>query len=258
MNSFYYIIIAILGLLLGSFLNVVILRFDELKTIINSRSHCPSCKRKIAWYDLVPLLSYVALFGKCRYCKKEISIQYPLVEVGTAVVLCLLFWQFGFTLAFFAYSIIFLVLIVIFVYDILHLLIPDSLVWLMIGIWVVYLAIGYFLGIISQDSLLNSLYGALVLGGFLGLLVLISKEKWMGAGDIALGAILGAIVFWPQVLISTFLSFMLGALVGVFLMIIGKKKLQGKIPFAPFLILGALITLLWGEKILTWYMGGIF
>lgn len=254
---FIYIIVALFGLILGSFLNVVILRFDQLKTIVNSRSRCVHCKKEIPWYDLVPLLSYVALFGKCRNCKKNISIQYPLVEAGTAIILCLLFWQFGLSLAFFAYGLIFLILIVIFVYDILHLLIPDSLVWLAIGIWMVYLIVSYLLGITPLAAILNSLYGAFALGGFLALLVVVSKEKWMGSGDIKLGAILGAMVFWPEVLVSTFLAFTLGALVGIFLIAIKKSKLQGKLPFAPFLILGTLIALIWAEPILAWYLGGI-
>jgi len=252
-----YLIVAILGLLLGSFLNVIVLRFDDLKTIFLTRSHCIHCKKEIKWYDLVPFFSYIALFGKCRFCKKEISIQYPLVEVGTAIILCLLFWQFGLTLAFFAYGLIFLILIVIFVYDILHLLIPDALVWLCIGIWAIYLIISYFFGLTPLFMILNSLYGALALGGFLALLVIISKEKWMGAGDIKLGAILGAMVFWPQVLVSTFLAFTIGAIVGLFLIAIKKKKLQGKVPFAPFLILGTLIALIWAEPILVWYLGGV-
>jgi leader peptidase (prepilin peptidase)/N-methyltransferase len=234
------------------------LRFDEIVTIITTRSRCAHCKKEIPWYDLVPLLSYIALFGKCRFCKKEISIQYPLVEVGTALTLCLLFWQFGFTLSFFAYGLIFLILIVVFAYDILHLMIPDSLMWLAIGIWIIYLVIGYFFGLISHFSVLSSIYGALVLGGFLALLVVISKEKWMGAGDIKIGALLGAMIFWPQVLVSTFLAFTIGAIVGLFLIAIKKKKLQGKLPFAPFLILGTLIALIWGEPIIVWYLGGIF
>lgn len=256
--AFMYLIVAILGLLLGSFLNVIVLRFDDLKTIFLTRSHCVHCKKEITWYDLVPFFSYIALFGKCRFCKKEISIQYPLVEVGTAVILCLLFWQFGLTLAFFAYGLIFLVLIVIFTYDILHLLIPDSLMWLAIGIWIIYLIISYFINLNPLAAILNSIYGALALGGFLALLVFASREKWMGAGDIKLGALLGAMVFWPQVLVATFLAFTLGAVVGLFLIAIKKKKLQGKVPFAPFLILGTLITLLWGQSILAWYLGGIF
>lgn len=206
----------------------------------------------------MPFFSYIALFGKCRYCKKPISFQYPLVEVGTAIILLLLFWQFGLSLAFFAYGLIFLLLIVIFVYDILYLLIPDSLVWIAIGIWVVYLIISYFLHLNSLFMILDSIYGAVALGGFLALLVIISKEKWMGAGDIKLGALLGAIVFWPQTIVGTFFAFTIGAVVGLFLIAAKKKDLQGKVPFAPFLILGALIALIWGQSILAWYLGGIF
>src|SRR3989304_398156 len=128
MAYFYFILITILGLSVGSFLNVVILRFDELKTIIKVRSHCPKCKKNLAWYDLIPFFSYVVLAGRCRRCKKSISIQYPLVEAGTAIIFVLLYWQFGLTFQFGALAIISALLIIIFTYDILRLLVADILI----------------------------------------------------------------------------------------------------------------------------------
>lgn len=248
------IIFAVFGLIIGSLLNVVILRFDDLKSILKTRSRCPHCKKEIAWYDLVPFFSYVFLAAKCRSCKKSISIQYPLVEVGTGLLFGLLFWQFGLSAQFFALMIISSILIVIFTYDILHYLISDFLVYICIGVWLLYLIIDYFFIHNSLSSILYSLYGGLGLGGFLALLVLASRQKWMGAGDIALGFLLGAITGWPNVLLAGFLAFALGSLVGIILILANLKSMKDKVPFAPFLITGALIALFLGDMIVGWYL----
>jgi len=252
-----YTIIIIFGLIIGSFLNVVILRFDDLKSILKTRSHCPHCKKELAWYDLAPFFSYVLLIGKCRNCKKEISIQYPLVEVGTAVIFALLFWKFGISVQFAFLMIISALLIIMLTYDILHMLISDFLVYLAIAIWIIYLVIDYFLLGHSRFLILNSLYGGLALGGFLGLLVLISREKWMGIGDIKLGLLLGLISAWPNVLLTAFLSFTLGSLISLPLIFSKKKNLKDKIPFTPFMILATFITIFYGDKIISWYLGRI-
>ncbi len=258
------IISAIFGLIIGSLLNVIILRFDDLKSILKTRSHCPKCKKELAWYDLIPFISYILLIGKCRNCQKAISIQYPLVELGTALIFALLFWKFGLTVQFFVLLIISAILIIIFVYDILHMLIADFLVWLCIGVWLIYLIIDFIINShfgfglrILDFGFLNSIYGGLALGGFLGLLVLVSREKWMGAGDIKLGFLLGAISFWPNVILTTFLAFMLGSVISLLLMLIHKKTLKDRIPFTPFLITATFITLFYGDKIVGWYLNSI-
>ena len=258
-NQIFGIIISVIfGLIIGSFLNVIILRFDDLKSVISTRSHCMHCKKEIAWYDLFPFFSYVVLSGKCRHCKASISLQYPLVEVGTAVLFGLLFWQFGLTLQFGFLLAITAILVIVFTYDILHYLIADMLIWLAIGLWAVYLALSYFFLNTSSFVLLNSLYGGLILGGFLALLVVVSREKWMGAGDIKLGFLLGAIMMWPSVLVGLFATFMIGSIVGLILIGIKEKKMKDMIPFAPFMITGAYLALFLGQKIINWYMGGLW
>lgn len=256
-NIFNLIIVIVAGLAIGSLLNVVILRFDDLKSIINTRSHCPKCKRQLTWFELIPFLSYIALRGKCRTCKKEISIQYPLVEIGTGLIFGLLYLKFGFSLELAVYLIISIIFIVIFVYDILHYLVADILVWIAIGIWFVWLIIDHFGFRASNFEILSSIYGGLALGGFLALLVLISKEKWMGAGDIKLGFILGAIMGWPAVLVGSFAAFTLGSIVGLLMIFFKKKTMKEQVPFAPFLITGMYVAIFLGEKLLNWYLKGL-
>lgn len=250
-----YLIIIIIGLIIGSFLNVVILRFDDLMSIFVGRSKCPHCEEKLVWYELVPVLSYLALRGKCRSCKKKISAQYPIVEAGTALIFALLFWKFGLTLQFVFLSLVSCILVVIFIYDILEQQISDWLVISAAVIWIIYLITSYQLQITNY---LPSIYGLLALGGFLGFMVLISKERWMGAGDIGLGALLGFIIGWPTVLLSGFLAFFIGAVIGIILIISKSLKFQSKLPFAPFLILGFWIAAIWGQSIITWYMNLMF
>ena len=257
-SLFTYLIIILFGLVLGSFLNVVILRFDELRTIIKVRSHCPKCKKNLAWYDLIPFFSYVILAGRCRKCKKSISIQYPLVEAGTAVILVLLYWQFGLTFQFAALAIVSALLVIIFVYDILHLLVADILIYLGLFVWFVFLLIQYGLIDANPSAIFNSLLGGAILGGFLGLMVLVSREKWMGKGDIALGALLGTIVGFPNVILAGLLSFVLGSILGVLLILSKKKSLKDKVPFAPFLIIATWISLFFSSQIISWYWSSIF
>lgn len=251
-----YLIIALFGLIIGSFLNVIILRFDDLKTIFTVRSHCPKCKVRLPWYDLVPLFSFILLKGKCRQCKEAISFQYPLVEALTAVLFALCLYKFGLSLDLALWLIISSVMIVIFIYDIKHLLISDALVVILGAVWLVLVLKNYLI-FHNTQSILHSLYGGLTLSGFLGLLVLISRGKWMGSGDIGLGFVIGALLGWPLVLVAGFGSFMVGTVISIVLLALKSKKLKSQLPFAPFLIIGLYIALLLGEKLIAWYWGYI-
>lgn len=252
MFTFYAILVFIFGLVVGSFLNVVVFRIDNLKTIWLSRSHCPKCKKTLRWYDMVPFLSYLALGGKCRFCKSKISIQYPLVELFTALFFLLLYLMFGLTLPLFFYLIIFSILMVVFVYDLKFQMVPETFVWAalilaLLGSW-------YF----GNFGFLNMIYGGLIGGGILAFIVIISKEKWMGAGDIKIGAILGILCGYPVVFFGMFLAFLVGAIVGlVYIKIVGKT-IKAAIPFAPFLIFAAYFSVIFGAAIVSWYWGGLY
>jgi len=248
------ILIFVIGLAIGSFLNVVILRMDELKTILNTRSHCLSCRKNIAWYDLIPFISFVLLRGRCRNCGKKISWQYPLVELVVGLVYLVLFLFFSFTPFFFLYAIIFSLLAIVFVYDLRTQTVPEPFVWAALVLSMISF---YFT---RDHQILPTLEGALIAGGFLGSLVFFSKEKWMGAGDIKIGIILGLLSGFPGVLLSLFFSFLSGSIVGIIYLLftkgkVDKRGLKTSLPFAPFLILSSFLVITYGKIVVDWYFG---
>lgn len=249
----YWILLSfIIGLAVGSFLNVVIYRIDDLKSIINTRSHCRHCQKNIPWYDLVPLLSFVFLRGKCRSCKEAISWQYPLVELFTASIFALLAYQFGQNWLVVFFALIYSILVVIFVHDIKTQYVLDIFSWSLVFFSLIT-------GIILfRHNLLEMLWGIIAGGALLALLVLISKEKWMGLGDVFIGASLGAILGGPKALLMLFLSFILGSLYGLTMILIKKTTIKQALPFTPFIIISSLISLFLGDNIIGWYLGYIY
>lgn len=251
---FIFIIVVLFGLSVGSFLNVVILRFDDFETILKGRSHCPHCKKILKWYELIPLFSYLFLAGRCFTCKKTISLQYPLVEASTALTFLLIFLHYNISWESLILAIVFSLLIVISAYDILHSEIPDILSYLLIFSGLLWTF--YFLSVnrsLDLAGFLPYIYAILIGAGFFGFLVLISRQKWMGAGDILLGAFMGIFLGMPQVLISLFLAFTIGAVFSLFLIAFKKKTMKDALPFGPFLALATVIAFFWGEKIISTY-----
>ncbi len=262
MDLFFVIILFILGLIVGSFLNVVICRLKTDEKIITSRSHCPHCKKKLTTVDLIPIVSFILYKGKCRYCKKPISFQYPIVELSTALTFVLIFLKISpintwhsllFTLYFLFITCI---LIIVFVYDLKHYIIPDKVIFPAIII-----TLGTQLLTLSNinlqhyiPSLFSAFIGAAIAGGFFLFLVLISSGKWIGGGDVKLGIFMGLVLGYPIVLVALFLAYISGAVIGIALMIRQKKKIKDIIPFGPFLALATFIALLWGNQILEWYL----
>ncbi len=242
-------IFLLLGLFVGSFLNVVIYRFKIGRSILKPRSFCPNCKHILAWYDLIPVLSFVLLCGKCRYCRKRISWQYPLVELSAGLLFILFYlksgsldWRLLFNLLFVS------ILVVVFVYDLKHYLILDKVI---VSGAVLAVIASIFL---SKPEFLYALLGSAAAGGFFALLVLVSRGKWMGGGDVKLGFLIGLIVGWPSVLVSLFLAFVLGSIVGVLLIVFHKKTLKSAVPFGTFLAVATVTVMLYGEKMLDWYL----
>jgi leader peptidase (prepilin peptidase)/N-methyltransferase len=242
----------IFGAIVGSFLNVCIHRVPKGESIVAPGSHCPHCKSPIKFYDNIPLVSYLLLGGKCRNCHGTISIQYPLVEGVTALSSFLLFVRFGVSWNYFFYFAFVAALIVITVIDLFHQIIPDVIS--LPGIGVGLLAFLIFPGL----PFLNSLIGMLLGGGSLFVVATLYqwlfKREGMGGGDVKLLAMIGAFLGWKAVIITILLSSLIGSITGVIVMVARGKDFKYAIPFGPFLSLGAVISLFYGQAIITWYL----
>jgi prepilin signal peptidase PulO-like enzyme (type II secretory pathway) len=249
----------IFGLIIGSFLNCVIYRLEIGKNFLEGRSYCPHCKHTLSWKDLIPLLSFLILKGKCRYCQQKISLQYPLVELSSAILFLFPVYAklYNFVDLIF-YWIIFSFLIIIFVFDLKHFLIPDQVIYPAIFFALLYQFFKIWnFGHWNLIEIWNLVLGILPSLFFLAL-ILISRETWMGFGDFYLSILIGIFLSWPKVLVALFLAFFIGAIFGLILIFLKKKTLKSKIPFAPFLIFSTFFTFFSGEKILDWYFQFVF
>ena len=245
------ILVIIYGLLIGSFLNVLIYRIPHEESIAFPGSHCPECDHKLRWYDNIPVVSYLVLKGKCRYCGTKISPQYPLIETLNAIVYVVLYIFYGWSIDFVAFALIASILIAVAGIDFKEQIIPDSLVLSILVIEALHKALNYFINGISPE-LVNSLLGLAVAGGIFLLIVLVSKGG-MGEGDVTLIGALGFVLGVKGILLTIFFSFILGAIISIFLLASGLKTRKDPIPFGPFIILGFFIVLLWGNGIISWY-----
>ncbi len=242
-----YAIAAAVGLVAGSFLNVVVYRYLSGGSIVRPASHCPSCLTPLSVKDLVPLFSYLLLRGRCRYCRTGIPPRYPLIEAGTAGLFLLCFHYYTFTPAFFQYAVLFSLLLVISVIDLERHLIPNRLVLLLLA-WVIFWQLFF-----PRFSTLSAL-GGLFTGGLLFLAIALLSQGGMGGGDVKLMAVLGFASGLPDVLLVFMLAFFSGALVGVLLIIFKKKTRKSPLAFGPFLALAFLGMTLWGP----WIWDGYF
>jgi prepilin signal peptidase PulO-like enzyme (type II secretory pathway) len=242
----------ILGLIIGSFLNVVVLRLQASETLMG-RSMCPHCRRQIRWYDNVPLLSFLLLKGRCRDCKAPISWQYPAVELATGLVFVVT-GHLLFSLAdprswldTIFYLALFSALIVIFVYDLLSMYIPMAVLWFATGLTLVYrgvVAVFFSASAGIWSELVPYMWSAVGAFLFFFILVVVSKETWMGMGDAYVGLLMGLVLGWPGIIWALNLAFGLGAVAGVALVLARRKKMKSQVPFAPFLVIGLFLTFL--------------
>ena len=253
-----------LGLAIGSFLNVVVFRTLHGFSPWSGRSFCPRCKKQIPWYDNIPLLSFITLAGKCRWCKKSISWRYPVIELLTANLL--VWWYVAGRLVFklveqpyrtiqpLFWLGVGLGLILLVGFDLFYGVLPDVVVG-SLGI----LAAGYRLTLaIGGGMQWPDFWGYVAAGGVglgvLGFLVVVTRGKGMGWGDAKLAGVMGLILGWPGIGVGLMLAFLTGASVAVILIGLGKKKWGQTMPFGPFLVTGTVATLIWGERLWQWYM----
>lgn len=286
MPTIMLLMLFVLGLLVGSFVNVLVARLPRGEQIFGGRSHCDHCRHSLAAIDLIPLLSYLGLRGKCRYCRKSINPLNLVVELTTALAFV---WmgaiaggpEAGLLLPYLL--VLTTILLAVFFIDATTGLIPDSLinaglVWVGVKIFLLDLArpvlqlkqsldasilgkylyeAGLFrshLGLILRPAL-ATLLGSLLLMGFFYLLHRASRGRAMGGGDVRYALLMGLITGFPLMVVNFFLSFLLGAIYALILVALGKKTIKATIAFGPFLVLGTLLTLAWGELIWNWYLG---
>ena len=256
------------GLIIGSFLNVLVYRLHAAQELFLSRSRCPKCESLIHWHDNIPVLSFILLKSRCRNCKEKISWQYPLVEFFTGVVFAVVGANFFSVsnpetwLTSGLYLAISSCLIVIFVYDLLYMEIPAAVLWTAVflaaglNLWLDFSHISSLgmLGSLGWNTLTGNL-GALLAFLFFFVLVVAGKEKWMGMGDAYLAILLGLFLGWPKIILAVFLAFAIGAIFGIILLAAKKRKLKSAVPFAPFLILGTFIAWFFYGPIVGWYLG---
>lgn len=244
-----FVLAAVFGAVVGSFLNVVILRLPkEGASVVFPASHCPQCQQPLTWYENIPLVSYLALRGRCRTCNVAISWQYPLVELSMAVLSALLYHRLGLSFELFLYFVFCAALLVIIFIDIHHQIIPDriSLPGIVIGF-----GGSFFSDMVSwQQSILGILLGGGVLYAVAYGYYAFTKREGMGGGDIKLLAMIGAFLGWQSLLYVIFSSSLFGSLVGVAAMFKQRKGGQTRIPFGPFLSLAAISYLLLEQQIL--------
>lgn len=245
--------VALVGLILGSFLNVVINRLPEKMSLVRLRSQCPSCKENIRFYDNVPLLSYLILQGHCRHCRQRIPIKYPVVEALTALCLIALYLKFGLSARMLAYGVLTLFLIPISFIDL-----DKGLILNRLTIPCFILGVPLILGL-QIETWKQVLLGA-VGGGVIVLLIagfgkLLFKKDSMGMGDVKLLVIIGVYTGFPDVALCLFYGILVAAIVILGGMILKKLRRGDIIPFGPFIAVGTLVYLLWGEEILQWYAG---
>lgn len=237
----------LLGLAVGSFLNVCMDRLPSGQSIIRLPSHCPSCNQRLRFVDLVPVLSYVWLRGRCRYCYTRIPLRLPLVEMAMGILFALLYLVFGLTVELGIIFVYASLLGIIFITDLEHQLVLDKVTFP--GMAIAFIFSFFWPGLSPLRALLGGAVGLAAIA-----LPFVVYRKGMGMGDIKLGALVGLMTGFPAVLVALLLSVISGALVSVFLLIIGLKKRQDSLPFATFITASTMVALLRGEMLWHWYL----
>ncbi len=241
--TFFAILTLLLGVACGSFLNAYVWRFLRVERITDRHSVCVHCGHALRWYDLLPIVSFLILGGRCRDCRRPIPWHYPLVELGTGLAFFAVFLRFGIgwetavalALTFF--------LAALFLLDVRYSLLPDAMT--LPGI-----AVAALLGVVFDRGFGSMLIGGIVGAGFFAAQHYLSRGQWVGSGDIRLGALLGIALGWQLALLAMFLAYVSGALVGIVLIATGKKGWHSHVPFGAFLTTATFVTLLWGNTLL--------
>ncbi|MEE9610742.1 MAG: prepilin peptidase [Desulfatiglandales bacterium] len=239
------------GLIIGSFLNVCVHRIPLNQSITNPPSSCPQCGKRVRFYDNIPVISYLILLGKCRHCGQRISLRYPIVEIITGLLSMALFVRYGLSVQYFLFFLFVASLVTISFVDLQHKIIPDviSLPGILLGLGISF--------VFNHLSWLDSMIGIIAGGGFLYLVAIIFERltgrEGMGGGDIKLLAMIGAWMGWKALPFIILMSSLGGLLIGGGALLVTGQGYRVKIPFGPFLALGALIYFFFGSELVAWY-----
>ncbi len=260
MDMLIIIIFFVVGLAMGSFVNAWVWRTKEDKSVVKGRSMCPDCGHQLSALDNIPVVSYLLLRGKCRYCNKTISVQYPLVEIITSLLFVAIYLYFAPTNMYMwfqviAWCVVTVLLVAAFVYDLRWMILPDKFTLPVIAIATVLLAVQVWQFGIA--SIYAQLIATIVFAGLYLVIWVVSKGKLLGGGDIRLAVLMGLLLSVPQLLVGVFVAYVIGALVGVTLIAIKLKKRTDAVPLAPFLIFGLYFGLFFGNQISSWYLSMI-
>jgi leader peptidase (prepilin peptidase) / N-methyltransferase len=246
------VLFLILGLVVGSFLNVCIYRLPRRESINWPGSHCTSCNRPLAWFENLPLVSWLALRGRCRSCKAAVSPIYPIVEATTGVVFVAALWLYGVTPLLAVRLLFACAMIVLFAIDLRHHLLPNV-------ITVPGIVVGFAASLWLPPGWRSSLIGLAVGGGVLFAIGEVYYRtrgvEGMGMGDVKMLAMIGAFLGWPLMLLTLILASFVGALAGALMMVSGRGGMKAALPFGTFLALGALASAVAGDRVIDWYIG---
>jgi prepilin signal peptidase PulO-like enzyme (type II secretory pathway) len=260
------VFLGLIGLAFGSFVGALVWRLHEHKDFVSDRSECEHCHHKLGPLDLIPLFSWLALRGKCRYCHKPIGWTAPLLEISMAVLFVGSYyvWPLDFTtwqanLSFGLWLVYLVGLVALLVYDLKWMLLPNVLVFPLMGVAVVESAIRYSVqvGVSPIDYLNSVIFGIIALGGLYWALYTFSKGKWVGYGDVKLGVFMGIALGFQRSILALFLANIVGFLVVLPGLMIGKLKRTSRVPFGPFLIVAFILAFLFGDRIIDWYLSFI-
>lgn len=241
------VLLAIIGLIIGSFLGSLTWRLPRGKSVASGRSVCPRCKHKIAWYYNIPLISYLFfLRGKCAYCHKAISVRYPLIEGSTAAIFVLVGLTFDAPAKLIFYLLISTIAIAVFVVDFEHQIIPDEFVFFGLAFVTLFFLITGF------ESFFSYLFSGLIASSFLLLLNIATKGRGMGLGDVKLALFMGSVLGPRKTVVWLFAAFVIGAVVGIILMLFGQTSFRKRIAFGPFLVIGFFVAILVGSMLEPW------
>ncbi|MBL7959951.1 prepilin peptidase [bacterium] len=251
METYPYFIIGLIGLMIGSFLNVVIYRVPLGQSLWFPGSHCPACGHAIRWYHNIPLWGYLIQKGRCEHCSTKISLVYPLIETGSALILCFMYGQFGYGILFYKISFVTLMMLTIARIDYEYHIIPDRII--LFGFPFAFL----FTGLEGKYQLIDGAIG--FLAGGLGMFIiaiigrLFYKKDAMGGGDIKLAALLGVFLGWKVLILTLFVSFLLMTVIGWIGIAIRKVQRGSEIPMAPFMMVSVLLCIFYGHEMIHWY-----